>query len=227
MTELIYNFPKYGFICNDTSSTFQVIDIDLDGVPEVVTCSNTGATMMPLITCVFYYDGEKYVSGTVEKDEDDVETILPLRLYSDSGSQSGYSVFTQIPQVNEDDPIPSFSSFWYARNNGVCKVTFKNGILRFDTVLDLGTYRDVIFDGDSIDSEKEKAWNGYKSELFAFKDMHHEAEQYNLYILYDVPVGPLFDDSDLSGYHDVVDKALAEEISEGYFNGCVERDYYA
>lgn len=234
LTDLIYNLPSYGFETRDTSSGIELIDLNNDSIPEVVTCSYMGATHIPSIDGVFYYDGEKYTMGTIDggytmgATDGGIFPIMPRK------TPSSKTIFTSYLRGQEEleeyysDSYPTISSFWYYYGGEVEKYTIENGCLKQEIMRDFSNYRDILWDSETDETSKLECWHEYVQNVIAFNNENPYDTGYQYTVIRDIPFGMISSDlsyeEQLTIYHQIMTKDFAKYIVNSYLNGVISPD---
>ncbi len=167
--DLICNAPDYGLELTDVNMSAELIDVTGDYIPEIFFCTGIGATSIPSISGYFYYNGSKYVKGTMSGNNG-YFPILPYK----SGNQTIFLTGFRNPEDIPDE-IPGFSSYWHSYIT-TCQLSCSGSNINFTVVADYSEYRDELIGFYSEDEEEiaqaEQMWDSYCEEIEDFYYTH-------------------------------------------------------
>ncbi|MBO5064499.1 MAG: hypothetical protein J6D06_00085 [Clostridia bacterium] len=178
--DLLCNAPDYGFEINDVNIGYELIDVTGDNIPEIFFCTGLGATCIPAISGYFYYNGSRYVKGTVSGNNG-YFPILPFQ-------NGGKTIYLTNHLAPEDLPeeIPGYASYWY-KDVTVCQLNCSGSNANFTTVADYSEYgyqiEKLYYSGeeDKI-AQAEELWKSYCNEIENFH-YRYPPDEYQNYVL--------------------------------------------
>lgn len=215
--DLICNAPDYGFEVSDTNVRIELIDITFDNIPEIFLSCGLGATRVPAISAFFYYNGSKYVKGTMNGTKGSVSggygdfPVLPCE-------DDGKTIFITAHMGSEElpDEIPGYASFWY-RGISVSQLNCSGNTVNFTTIANYSEYRQQIeelyYSGEEDKmAEAEEMWESYCTEVEDFS-YNHPIDSSHYYLVSDYID---FDYYDAESYKSTVTDDIAVPLVEQY-----------
>ena len=219
--DLIRNAPKYNMIPMDTMFGIELIDLNKDDIPEVVFCSQVGATRFAIISDVFYYDGISYKKGNIRGD-----ASFPIIPYTDSSNQT---VFLNLNEKASDsrsigyEVACSSASFWNSAQK-IEQITFSGNTATCTCVADFSEYRDIqeIYWEDA--TAQQNRWNEFLDAHEEFENQYSKNTSYKYALTKDMFLEEMFHedtplDKKLEIYHKSVFEGYAESLIEAYISG--------
>ncbi len=218
--ELIYNFPKYGFMTNDTAQGLELVDIDCNGVPEVIKCDYYGATGIPGIDSIYAFNGTAYAECELEFiDEANSEfPVLPKK--NSKGELYFLSSFKDNSSVAEDE-LPLFSSFWYSGATGVSFYKMSGNTVTVEKLID---FSDLVSNiqrtrvNEETKLEATEYWKEYQKKVRGFNAEYKDAGEKcvcdSMWVDFFVPDSS--ESERMQMYRAVVSKEKAEAFVEAY-----------
>ena len=219
--DLIRNAPKYNMIPMDTMFGIELIDLNKDDIPEVVFCSQVGATRFAIISDVFYYDGISYKKGNIRGD-----ASFPIIPYTDSSNQT---VFLNLNEKASDYrsigyEVACFSaSFWNSAQK-IEQITFSGNTATCTCVADFSEYRDIQETYWEDATAQQNRWNEFLDAHEEFENQYSKNTSYKYALTKDMFLEEMFHedtplDKKLEIYHKSVFEGYAESLIEAYISG--------
>lgn len=213
--ELIYNFPKYGFEVVEHTSNIEIIDLDEDGIPEIIFSNNYRANH--LIGGVYYFNGDEYVEASYDSEDG---TMYPIYPAIDSKNQvkffsNNFSTTTES-KSDLEFVLEGNAAYYTAYVSYSLSYSFDNHNLSYDNIFDLTDYVMQVADGD------RDAIDTYISKLEEF-NKQYQIDQSIKYIDVLFSAGTLLGvediDERLNLYHEIITEDIVNDILSCYAGG--------
>ena len=210
--DLICRAPEFGLELSDTTMSVELIDATEDGIPEIFFGTYIGATGIPSITDYFYFNGSKYVKGSIEG----IEGTYPIEPHTNS---DGDVVLLTTGKGDNDFPenMPDYTSYWYSGIT-VSELYCSGSNAAFALIADFSEYRNDLSGFYSEDEAEiqwaQERWEEFRKEATQF-NMNHPIVMYYNYVVSE-PV--YLDTCSTEGYKAEFSPSVAQSLVDQYAN---------
>lgn len=212
--EFIYNLPNYVTKPKDTRIGVELIDLNGDKVPEIVTCDYRGSIGVPQLSGVYYFDSGKYRNGSIPQE---YSTVFPLIPKMQNNKVVFLSEIMSDKELDDRDSYPRFASFWNrGPNRYIYKLKYEAHVLSEELIYDFSEYMSAI-QGEESEEYKNMKWEEYKDKISAVNSEYITAEGYK-YTVVSLP-SLINMDNRLTLYHEGVSIDDGKNYVNAYLNG--------
>ena len=212
--EFIYNLPNYVTKPKDTRIGVELIDLNGDKVPEIVTCDYRGAIGVPQLSGVYYFDSGKYRNGSIPQEYSPVFPLIPKM---QNNKVVFLSEIMSDKELDDGDSYPGSASFWNrGPNRYIYKLKYEAHVLSEELIYDFSEYMSAI-QGEESEEYKNMKWEEYKDKISAVNSEYITAEGYK-YTVVSLP-SLINMDNRLTLYHEGVSIDDGKNYVNAYLNG--------
>ena len=210
--DLICNAPDYGLSIDDVSMSVELIDATGDHIPEIFFGTYMGFYQIPAITGYFYYNGSKYVKGTMSEHQG----TYPIEPHTNS---SGQPILLTTTKGDNDfsSVMPDYSSYWYT-GIFVYQLSCSGSTANFKEVANFSEYRNDLDGFYSEDANEiqwaQDRWDEFLQEAMNF-NMNHPIEMYYNIVVCE-PVS--LDVCSAEGYKSAFTASFVQSLVDQYAN---------
>lgn len=210
--DLICNAPDYGLSIDDVFMSVELIDATGDHIPEIFFGTYMGFYQIPTITGYFYYNGSKYVKGTMSEHQG----TYPIEPHTNS---SGQPILLTTTKGDNDfsSVMPDYSSYWYT-GVYIYQLNCSGSTANFTEVANFEEYRNELIGfapHEKTEEEiqhAEERWEEFRQEAMQF-NMSHPIVMYYNYVVSE-PV--YLDTCSAEGYKAAFSEKISQSLVEQY-----------
>lgn len=210
--DLICRAPEFGLELSDTTMSVELIDATGDHIPEIFFGTYMGFYQIPTITGYFYYNGSKYVKGTMSEHQG----TYPIEPHTNS---SGQPILLTTTKGDNDfsSVMPDYSSYWYT-GIFVYQLSCSGSTANFKEVANFSEYRNDLDGFYSEDANEiqwaQDRWDEFLQEAMNF-NMNHPIEMYYNIVVCE-PVS--LDVCSAEGYKSAFTASFVQSLVDQYAN---------